>query len=129
MGKTDYLPNRPHMTTQSSFQRRSDPQRLMHAPKVVVHVEERNHRDVIVQLLAERVREAREASHIHPHIEILPFHVASRDVLFGRIAYNFDSLGPKTLCGAVAFLPFRIVAVNLLQLSEVDLAAEATSSF
>ena len=70
------------MLTQARFHRRSNAQGLMNTPKVVVHVKQRNHRDVIVQLLAEGIRQASKPAHIHPHVEILPFHIAGRDVLF-----------------------------------------------
>jgi hypothetical protein len=36
------------MRTQTSFHRWSDAQRLVNAAKVVVHVEQRDHRDMIV---------------------------------------------------------------------------------
>ena len=77
----------------------------MHARKIVVHVEQRNHCDVIVELLAEGIRQASEAPHVHPHVEVLTFHEAGRDVLLIGVADDFDALGAKTLRGAVAFLP------------------------
>ena len=93
----------------------------MHAGEVVVHVEQRNHGDVVVKLLTEGVRQASEPAHVHSHIEILPFHEASRDMRRFRIADHLHPLGAKTLRGAVALLAFRIVAEYLDQLSEVDL--------
>ena len=112
------------MRTQASFHCRGDAQGLMNAAKVVVHVEQRNHGDVIVQLLAERARQAREAPHVHPHVESLPFHETGRDVRLVRVADDFDALGAQTLRGAVALLSFRIVAINLHQLRVVDLISK-----
>ena len=40
--KPNNLLNRPHMRTQASIHRRGSPQGLMNAPKVVVHVEQRD---------------------------------------------------------------------------------------
>jgi hypothetical protein len=70
--------------------------------------------NVIVNLLAERIRQARKPAHLHSHVEILALDVAGRDVLFSRVADDFDAFGAQTLRGAVASLPFRIVAVNLV---------------
>jgi len=112
------------MLTETSFHRRGKAQGLMNAPKVMVHVKQRNHRNVIVQLLAERIRQASKATHLHPHIQILPFNVASRDVLLFRVADDFHAFGSQTLRGAVSGLSLGIVAINLVKLSEVDLMTE-----
>jgi hypothetical protein len=78
------------MLTDASFHRRSDPQRLMHARKVVVHMEQGDHRNVVLNLLAEGIRQASEAPHIHPHVEVLSLHVACRDVRVIGIADEVD---------------------------------------
>jgi hypothetical protein len=96
----------------------------MHSAKVVVHVEQRDHRDMVVQLFAEGVRQASEAAHVHPHVEILTFHETGRDVFLIRVADNFDALSAKTLCGAVVFLSLGIIAENLHQLRVVDLISK-----
>jgi len=67
----------------------------------MVHVEQRDHHDVIVELLAEGIREAGEAANLHFYVEILPLHIATRDVLFFRVVDDFYALGAKTLCEAV----------------------------
>ena len=69
------LLNRPHMRTEPRFHRRSNAQGLMHATEVVVHMKQREHSDVIIELLAEGVRQPSEPPHIHPHVEILPFDI------------------------------------------------------
>ena len=94
--------------------------------KVVVHVKQRNHRDVIVDLFRESIGQTSEAPHVHSHVEILPFDVAGRHV--SRIGIANDSLpeSPKTLRRAVALLSLRIVAVDLHQLRVIDIAGEAS---
>jgi hypothetical protein len=113
------------MLTKTSFHRWSDPQSLMNTPKVMVHVKQRDHRNVIVQLLAERIRKARKPAHLHSHVEILALDVAGRNVLLFRVAYDFHALGAQTLCGAVSGLSLGIVAVNLVKLGEVDAITES----
>ena len=112
------------MRTETSFHRRSNTQGLMDPREVVVHVKQRNHRDVVLKLFAERVRQASEAAHVHSHVEVLPFHVAGGDVLRFRLTDDFHAFGAKTLRGAVALLSLRIVAEDLHQLREVDRLAE-----
>jgi hypothetical protein len=51
------------MRTDFRFHRRSNTQGLMHTPKVVVHVKQRNRGDVVVQLLAERIGQSGEPAH------------------------------------------------------------------
>ena len=112
------------MRTDSSLHCRSYSQGLVNPCKVVVHMKQSDHRNVVVQLLAECVSQASEASHVHPHVEILPLHKARRDVRLIRVAYDFHALGSQTLRGAVAFLAFRIVAEHLHQLRVVDLISK-----
>lgn len=51
------------MTTDTRRHRGGDPQRLMNSHKVVVHVKNCQCRDVVLNLLAERIREPSEAAH------------------------------------------------------------------
>ena len=74
----------------------------MHSCKVVVHMEQRNHRDVIIELLTEGIRQAGKSPHVHPHVKILPLHIAGADVRVIRLADNVDTLGAQTLRRAVA---------------------------
>src|SRR5690242_6578690 len=92
----DFL-NRPHMRTQASFHRRSNPKRLMHADEVVVHMKQGDHCDVVLNLLAEGIRQTGEAAHIHPHVEVLSLHIARGNVRVIRIANKVDALSAKTL--------------------------------
>ena len=118
--KCHYFVNRPHMLADARFHSWSDSQGLMKPYEVVVHMEQRDHGDVMIQLLAERIRQAREAPHVHPPVEILSFHVRRANVRVIRCADDVDTLGAQTLCRAVALLPFRIVAVDLHQLRVVN---------
>ena len=56
--------DRPHMGTQSRFHRWSNTQRLVNPREVVMHVKQSNHRDVVINLFTEGIRQAGEASHV-----------------------------------------------------------------
>src|SRR5712691_2438017 len=107
------------MRTDACFHRRSDTESLMDSRKVVVHVKQRDHGDVIGEFLAERVRQASKPTHIHSHIKILWLRVTRADVYRFRVPDNFYASRPKTLRGAVALLSLRVVAEDLHQLREV----------
>lgn len=113
------------MLTDTSFHRRSNPQGLMDPREIVMHVEQRNHVDVVVDLLAEGVREASKAAHVHSHVQVLPFYIAGRDVSLIGIATDSDTFGAKTLRRAVTALRFGSVAVNFHQLSKVYSRSES----
>jgi hypothetical protein len=49
--------------------------------EVVVHVVKGDRGNVILDLLGERIGQAGEAAHLHPHREILALDVAGADVL------------------------------------------------
>jgi hypothetical protein len=96
----------------------------MNSGKVVVHVKQGDHRNMVLNFLTEGVSEASESAHVHSHVEILPLYKARRNVRLIRASNNLDSFGAKTLRWAVALLPLRIVAVNLHQLRIVNLRAK-----
>jgi hypothetical protein len=104
------------MRTKTSGHGRSNPQGLMYSREVMMHVVQREHSDMVVQLFAKGVRQASEASHIHPHVEILTLDVGSRNKLVVRVADDIHALCAKTLRGAVAFLSFSGIAEHLNQL-------------
>lgn len=89
------------MLTQARFHRPSNPQGLVNPCKVVVHVKQRNHRHVVLNLLAESIRKSREASHVHSHVEILTLDIARGDMRLIRVTDDFDTLCPKTLRRAI----------------------------
>jgi hypothetical protein len=113
------------MITDTSLHRRSNPQRLMNAAKVVVHMKQGQHSDVIFELLTEGVRQPGEPPHIHPHVEVLSLNVGRADML--RVGRTNDglSLSAKTLRRAVTGCPLRIVAIDLDQLRIVDIFRES----
>lgn len=62
------------MVGYSSLHGGGDAERLMHPTEVIVHEIQGHSVTVIVDLLAESVRQPRESSHGHAHREILPLH-------------------------------------------------------
>ena len=97
----------------------------MNPCEVIPHVEDRQHVNVVVHLLTERVRQLGETAHSHPHVEVLALDIAGRNMVLIGVAGNRRSFGAKTLRRAVSRLPFRIVAVNLHQLREVNARSES----
>jgi len=69
------------------------PQRLVHLHEVVPSRVQRDHVAVIVDFLAECIREPRKALHAHAHGQIVPLGVAGRDMCRIRIAS--DPLAPR----------------------------------
>jgi hypothetical protein len=112
------------MIADSRFHRRCDPERLMDAPEVVPHVEQRNGVRVILDLLREAVRQAGESPDLHPHREILPLYEAGRDVVRIGAPDHLNALSCRALRGAVPLLPLGMVAVDLDELRVVDSARE-----
>src|SRR5579864_3347147 len=91
---------------------------------VIVHQVNRNGSGVILNLLAERIRQASESAHLHPHREILTLDIAGRYVCRVGIANDFFFLATKALSRAVALLAFRGLAVDLYQLGIVHVATK-----
>src|ERR1035438_2716852 len=89
------------MITDASFHGRCYPQGLMYAAKVVVHMKQRQHSDVIFELLAESIGKPSEPPHVHAHVEILSLNIGRADVLWVGRTDDGLSLGPKTLRRAV----------------------------
>src|ERR1039458_7010524 len=112
------------MIANARFHSRSNPQGLMNAAEIAMHMEQRQHSDVIFELLAKGVRQPGEASHIHPHIEILSLNVGRADMLLAGRTDNSLSLGAKTLRRAVTGCSLGIVAIYLDLLSVIDIIRE-----
>ena len=87
----------------------------MHTAEVVPHEIERHGRRVVLDLLRERIGQAREAAHRHPHRQVLALDVAGRDVLAVRVARDDLAVDTEALRRAVPLLAFGIVPVNLGQ--------------
>src|ERR1035438_7786805 len=124
MTQINDLLNRPHMPTDACFHRRSNPEGLMNPAEVVVHVKQSDHRDVVLDLLREGVRQPRKAPHVHPHVEILSLNVAGADMLGIGSPDDSISSGAKTLRRAVALLSFGIVAEYFDQLRVIYARSE-----
>src|ERR1035438_1288304 len=79
------------------------------------------------QLFAERIRKPRQSPHLHSHSEVLPFHVASRDVV--RIGPSVDDLGynlRESRWGVprVGAIVLSVIPEQFHKLSEVRLSAK-----
>jgi len=116
------------MLTNPGFHRKRHLESLMDPAELVPHVEQGNHRNVVIELFAERVRKSGEAAVVHPKVQVLSLHVAGADVLWIGSSDNFDLLRAKTLRGAVALLSLRIVAVDLRQLRIVDVVCKGVGN-
>jgi len=91
----------------------------------MVNVKQRERVHVVLNPLAERIRQARETAHLHSHVEILPLDVAGTDVLRIGVTENNLLSDAQTLCGAVRPCSVRISAEHLDQLRVVDLIRES----
>src|SRR5260370_5680382 len=112
----------PDVVCNSSFHSRSNAQGLMYSAEVVIHEVQRQRVLVILNLLGERIREPGETSHVHPHGEVLPLNVTSRNVIPVGIPDDGRCNSADTLRGTVArFWPLRFVAVQLDQHRVVNL--------
>ena len=97
----------------------------MNPDEIVVHVMQGQRRDMVFDLFGERVRQASEAAHLHPHREILALNVTGVDVLrVWRSDFGF-LLASGANGRAVALLFSGIRAVDLHQHGIVDIFTEA----
>lgn len=87
---------RPRLGRNASGNRRSRFQGLVDAHEIVVHIEQRHHVNVVLDLFREGVGEAGEPAHRHSHGEILAFHMAGGNV--ERIGHSEN----RFLLGAIA---------------------------
>src|SRR5258708_8967535 len=101
------------MRTDTRFHRRSNTKCLMHAREIVVHVEQRNHRNVVFNLLTECVSESCKSAHVHSHVKILALDVAGGNVSFIRLSDDLDALCSKPLRRTIPLLPFSIPSLTL----------------
>src|ERR1700680_4563720 len=87
------------------------------------------------QFLAESVREPRKAAKLHSHGEVLPLHIASRNVAYARSSDSHLGYG-SAVAGAIRKPRFRAAAqclrhyppVRADSLSQKRLASAATSA-
>lgn len=79
---------------------------------------------MILQFLAERVRQAREPAHRHSYAEVRALHVRRADVLRIGITFHYVAFAGCADRRALALLAFGRVAVNLRKLCIVDVIAK-----
>ena len=70
----------------------------------------------ILPFLAEGVRQARQAAHLHSDGEVLPFHDGSADTGGIAMAEDYDHLSIKDFSGRILAFTFRRLPVNLDEL-------------
>jgi hypothetical protein len=68
------------MRTNTHFHRWSNTERLMHMGEVM-DMKQRKSVNMVLDFLAERVGQASEAAHLHPHVEILSLNKAGTNML------------------------------------------------
>jgi len=116
----------PNMVTNASFHRGCDSERLMYSAEVIVHEVKRQRVFMILNFLRERICQPREASHVHPHGEVLPFDVASRNVIPVGFSNNRGCNRADTLRRAVSSLcALRFVPVQFDQHRVVNLSSKS----
>lgn len=97
----------------------------MNPAEVVVHVVERNRVLQVFSLLAERIRQAREAAHRHTHREILALNVGRGNVVVVRRTSDDGLACSHANRRTVAHVrTFWGCAVNLLQHPEINVGSE-----
>lgn len=94
---------------------------LMKAAEVVEAEEQPERGDVVPELLGMGVRESGVPAHAHAKGQIVPFHVAGRDVFLVRAPRDRVLLRSQALGWAVPMIPLRGRAVDLDELREVDI--------
>src|ERR1051326_5873534 len=85
---------------------------------------ERNRRNVVFDLLRERICEPHESAHTHPHREILAADKAGRNVFRIWRSDHLMFLATRANCRTVALLPLLVVAVDLDELRVIDFFTE-----
>jgi hypothetical protein len=78
----------------------------------------------VLPLLRERVRQPREAAHVHPDREVLALHMAGANFRRVGVAHDWDLLRVRYVGGTVPVLAFGIVHVNFDELCEVAAVAQ-----
>lgn len=69
----------------------------MNAAEIVVHVVDRQRRNMVLDLLRESIGQPCVSAHVHTHCEVLTLHVRRTDVLGVRVA----DLGPLLAANAL----------------------------
>src|ERR1700676_2068661 len=96
----------------------------MDSHKIVMHHVERNGGGMVFNLLGEAVGQASEAAHTHTHRKISAFDKTGADMFRIWISHNSMAFATDALSGAVPFLTFRSLPVNLHELRIVHVSAK-----
>jgi len=96
----------------------------MNPDEVVVHDVKRDHRNVVLNLFAEGIREPSKAAHRHAHGEVLALHVGRADMSRIGIAVDNLRLAADALGWAITLLALRCFVVKLHKLCVVYLAVK-----
>jgi hypothetical protein len=101
----------------------------MNTAEIVVREVQRNSGFQVRQLFAERIGKPRQSPHLHSHCEVLPFHVAGRDMV--RVGPSVDYLGynlrdPWWGVPRVGAIVLSVIAEQFHKLREVSLPCEDT---
>jgi len=114
------------MIGNSSFHRGSNAQRFMNPPEIVIREVQSNGSFQVVELLRERIGEARKPSHAHSHGEVLAFYEASAHVFLVRftlsdLGYNLDDWAWGVFGFAVVL---AVISVEFYELGKVHIRAK-----
>lgn len=87
----------------------------MNPAEVIEHVMQRDRVGMVLNLFRESVGQSRETPHAHPHGQVLPFDVASRNKFFDRVSSYPLLFTANTFGRAVSRFVFLVarLAVNL----------------
>ena len=100
------------------------PQRAVNLDEVVGKVAKRHSGSMILDLLTEGVGQSGESTNGHTDRKIMPFRITSADILWVRGAGNCVALVSEADSGAITSLFIFRNAIDLHQLSEVDIIAK-----
>src|ERR1039458_4000455 len=109
----------PHMVCQGRFHRGRNAQRLVNPAEVVVGEVQTVCRPEVLPLLAESVRQPRQAAHLHSDGEILTLHMGRANLVGIGVAHDWDPLRVRHVGMAVPTLAFGVAGINLDELREV----------
>src|SRR5258708_4003761 len=114
------------MIVQSTLHRWGHSKRCADTHEIAIHKVKGHGVGMIVDPLRESVREPSKAAHVHPHREVLALDVVGTYVLrIGILAHRLHLTANADRRG-VSRLVFKGSAVNLLQLSIVNIRPECT---
>src|ERR1044072_7005337 len=91
----------------------------MNLTEIIVSEKQSNRSFQVFALLAKRIGQTGETSHLHPYSKILPFNMASADVVTCRLREDGSSYTVHELRRGIAMLVTLMHSINLYYLREV----------